>query len=258
MTRRTPLLLAVLPLLLGALVVPSTAHAVVDNDRRATARPKVGTYEGTFGPKGQKSAFSLDVVKRKGRLSVSRAVVFYRCGDSTEGEEGYTSYTRVKVRKGRFAKSSIVDIAGRFTSRTKVKGSARPAPGLFGCKGKAKPFSATWVGPTVSRGGTFAGTDATGAPVSFVLEAGGKVLDDLDVTRKIVCGTHSYSTLSSFGRSLVHHDGAASSTFLDDFYPATFTYSVALDAAGGASGSYRVSGPDCDTGDVPFTAAKAG
>ena len=47
------------------------------------------------------------MVTRKGRVSVTRAVVFYRCGGTADGEAGYSTYGRLKVRKGRFAKDSI-------------------------------------------------------------------------------------------------------------------------------------------------------
>ena len=94
--------------------------------------------------------------------------------------------------------------------------------------------------------------------MTFALEAGGKVLDDLTIDRRLSCGSASYNELFSFDRSLVRQDGSASGSLVDTFHPATFTYSLVIDPAGAVTGTYRVSGSACDTGDVAFTAAAVG
>lgn len=258
--------LAATPLLAAGLVAqpassltpgqPLDQSAEQSSARVATAKPKVGTYEGSFGPKDSRTYFALDVVRKKGRFKVDRAVAFYLCGTATAGDPVFSTFGSAKLRKGRFSRSSIVSIKGSFSSRTKVVGTANPAPGILGCTGKPQKFTAKYVGKSVDRTGTYQGTDTTGAQVSFVVEGDGRVIDDFDVARKLQCGNTGYTSLFRFGRSPLTYAGTAGGTFVTEAPAATFTYSASVDAAGTVSGTYQVSAEGCDTGIVAFTAAR--
>ena len=137
----TPLVVGPAPVAAPASGVTSRpAPAAADARLARAAGPKVGTYEGTYGPKGRKTAFALDVVKRNGRLSVvagSGVLPVLGAGGSSRRLQ---LLPRLEVRKGRFGKDSIIDIRGRFASRSTVVGTANPAPGLLGCSGRSHPF----------------------------------------------------------------------------------------------------------------------
>lgn len=241
MNRRTAALLTGLSLTLGG-VVASPAVA-------ATEKPKVGTYQGTWGD-GYFIAF--DVAKRNGGFVVKNAVSMYGCG----GETVYSTFGTAKVRNGKFSRSGIVSISGSFTSKKKAKGRANPAPGIQGCDGKPKPYSVTYAGKALSRTGDYTGADATGAPLTIEVEGAGKIVGGLEVARKVQCGSVQYSSLFRFGRAGIPVGGVAQSTFTDD-NGAVHTYAATFPDKHTVTGTYRVSGTGCDTGTVAFTATRA-
>ena len=258
MSRRTAAVLTGLSLTLGGVVAsPSgtpaaaaqpTTQPLTDSvgERAAAAKPKVGTYQGTWG-EGYFIAF--DVARRKGGFVVKNAVSMYGCGS----EPVYSTFGTVPVRNGRFSRSGVVSINGTFTSKKKAKGRANPAPGLQGCNGKPKPYRVAYAGKAQSRTGDYLGTDTTGAAVTLSVEGAGKIVGGIDVARRLQCGSVQLGSLFRFGRAGIPVGGAAQSSFTDDngtvhSYTATFPDSRTV------TGTYRVSGTGCDTGQVAFSA----
>ena len=249
MTRRTATLLTALSLALGGVVASPAAALPAVERSGSTAKPKVGTYQGTWGD-GYFIAF--DVVRGKGGFVVKNAVSMYGCG----GETVYSTFGTAKVRNGKFARSGVVSISGSFTSRKKAKGRANPAPGIQGCDGKPKPYSVTYAGQAQSRMGDYVGTDATGAPLTLSVEGAGKIVGDLEVARRLKCGSVEYTSLFRFGRAGIPVGGAAESTFTDD-NGAVHIYTATFPDQHTVTGAYRVTGTGCDTGVVAFTATHA-
>lgn len=249
MTRRAAALLTGLALVVGGWTAAPGAGAVAVPERvAAAATPKVGTYQGTWGG-GYFIAF--DVARAKGRYVVKNAVSMYGCG----GETVYSTFGTAAIRKGRFSRSGIVSINGRFTSRKRASGRANPAPGLLGCTGKPQPYRVRFAGTALSRTGDYTGTDATGAPITLSVEGAGKIVGGIDVTRRLQCGSVQYGSLFQFGRAGIPVGGTAQSSFTDD-NGTVHTYSATFPDRATVTGTYQVTGPGCDTGVVAFSATR--
>jgi hypothetical protein len=247
---RTLLATAIAVSVVGLSLAPPGASGAQADE--GAVLPRVGTYEGRTAKLDW--LVSIDVVRRQGTLKLSHPIAYYTC--DADGAWGHLDYRAAPLRGRRFARSDIVSLRGAFVSRTKARGEVDPRPELFGCNGGPLRFTVHYVGKrSRAMPGTYQGLDAGGDEVVLHLGNDGRIVDDFEVSRRLDCTGLIYGSLFSWASGVLRVDGSAEATEVDRI-GTNFTYSIAFTEDGLASGTYRVVGPGCDTGEVSFTTTR--